>query len=331
MSSDNVLSFSRSENVVSADVKLTDSMILGFLEFHQIPEMSVPIHEMESLWLKHGLEQSFLDDIRPVNAFKRATRQAGMINNIEIDYRGKKHEAKLLVRNVVIDHVQVLQHLIREVIISEDEKPYYDSVGWMRFNRTNDCMDVGTFPGFEYEYNYQMILDNAQKLFEHFTAYHTRDTVRNLITKVVNQSNPTPIMANSHGKFIPKTYVQRFAGLQSLVEELREKYAPNTDCQVDLVPVVNTLKQRELFSRKAMIQLEDLADNLMSEFAEYMKNRPKIKLEVAQRMVRDAQDLIRRTNEYEQIMGVRMATIEQQLKQFVNIVNVASDEISHAS
>ncbi len=312
--------------VLNEDVKLSHDQVLGFLEFHRIPDMEVPIVEMQNLWLKNGLNIDFLDNIRPVNAFKRATSKAGTINNIEINYHGKTLPAKLLVRNVVMDQTQVLRHLVREVIVSEDEKPYYDSVAWMRFNRDSETMDCDLFFAYESEYAYDRILHDARYCFNLFTTNHTKDTVRNLINKVVDASNPTPIMPNSQGKFIPKSYTTRFAGLQGLLTDLKEGYAPHTDCQIDLIPVVNTIKQREIFSRKAQNQLKELADDLICEFSDYIQKRPTIKLEVAQRMVRNAQDLIKRTNEYEQLMGTRMEIIELQLNKFIDTVQVAGEE-----
>lgn len=312
---------------IASGINLHEDDILGYLEFHQIPEMRVPKDEMANLWGQHNLDPKFLPaKIFPADAFRRAT-SAAACGNIEInDANRQKVKARLLVREVVNDDNLAIRHLVREVVDSKNEVLYYNKVGAWRFDKKTNKVEDAYSHGALSEYPYDVIVQDSTQLVSEFLNYHTRDTVRNLIAKVIRDSNPTPIMHRSQGKFIPKQYNHCLAGLQSLLKDLEQKYAPGTDCNMDLIPIVNTVEQKEMLTRKASFALKEESETLIEEFAKIMKGKQEINQKVAERLIRNALEVKDKIKEYEELLDTRMDLINKQLQNFVHKVKIVPVE-----
>lgn len=326
---------------VTGGIQLNPDDILGHLVFHAVADMKVPKADMANLWAQNNLDPKYLPaNIFPSDAFRRATATAGGTGFIEItapeidaatkqpvlDTNGqpkmRNYKARLLVREVKNDDHFIVRYLVREVVDDKNVKLYYDHVGGWQFDKKTAQVKAAFIKSKVSEYPYDTIVDNTAKLYDEYINFHTRDTVRNLIVKVVKDSNPTPIQPRSQGKFIPKTYTDRLTGLKGLLEDLSNAYANGGDCSMDIIPIVNTVEQRDMLARKVSFALKDDAEKLIEELARIMKGQQEIKQEVAERLVRNALELKDRTKEYEDLLSVRMGIIDQQLQSFITNVKV---------
>ena len=323
--------------IVAVTGILKDEDILGYLEFHQVPDMRVAKEDMNNLWNKHGLDVKYLPaKIFPADAFRRATATAntGFIEitsqKSDSDNPGTmisvKYSARLLVREVVNDDNFIVRHLIREVVDSKNEVLFYHKVGAWRFDKKLKKVEDSVAKSLLTEYPYDNIVNGTTQLVDEFLNYHTRDTVRNLIMKVIRDSNPTPIMSRSQGKFIPKQHTQNLQGMKTLLEELGATYAPGSDCNMDLIPIVNTIEQRDMLNRKASMALKEEAENLIEEFAQIMTGKTEIKESVAKRLITNALTVKDRIKEYENLLNIRMNAIEDQLKHFVDNIRITPSD-----
>ncbi len=303
---------------------LKDEHLLGHLEFHQVPDMRVQKDEVAVLWDNSGLDPKYLPSkIHPADAFRRATSTAASGNIIITDANGVNHKARLLVREVINDDNFIVRHLIRELVDDKNEVLDYAHVGSWKFNKKTKTTEDAITTNYYNEYSYSVIVPDTTKLVDELLNYHTKDTVRNLITKVTRDSNPTPIMHRSQGKFIPKGHYDTLKGLQSFLKELRDVYIPGSDCSMDLIPIVDTLEQREMIARKASFSLKEDADKLIMEFAEIMNVKKEIKPEIAERLIRNALEMRERMAEYEGLLNMRLQVLADQMNNFISNVRLA--------
>jgi hypothetical protein len=130
-------------------------------------------------------------------------------------------------------------------------------------------------------------------------------------------------MARSQGKFVPKGYYDTLKGLQALLADLEANYAGGADCSMDLIPIVNTLEQREIITRKATFALKEESEDLIVTFAETLKSQQEIQPNYAEKLIARALELRSRMTEYEQLLSVRLTVIDEQLNGFINQVRLA--------
>jgi phosphoribosyl-AMP cyclohydrolase len=109
-----------------------------------------------------------------------------------------------------------------------------------------------------------------------------------------------------------------------------EAYASNQDCCLDIIPIIDTVEQRQLVTRRVKAELGAEMDELVSELAEQLKTADKsISIETAQRMAQRAQDIQQRALEYEKMLNVRLTVLRSQLMEFINRTKVVADESQH--
>jgi hypothetical protein len=302
--------------------------LLGYLEFHSIPDLRIHKADLATLWAKHSLSNEFLPgEIRACDAYRRAT--AKTTQTVTVNWRGGQYTAKLMVRELKSNAQEIVRLLVREVLDTKNEVLDYAVVGKMTFSRDQETMSIRAEYGYLNEFDYQMVLDQTVSTFNHYVSYHTRDTVRNIINKVIRSTNPVRIMPRSQGKFVPKRCHGTLLSLQALLRDI-EAYANNQDCCLDIIPIVDTAEQRQLVTRRVKAELGAEMDELVSELAEQLKTADKsISIETAQRMAQRAQDIQKRALEYEKMLNVRLTVLRSQLMEFINRTKVVADESQH--
>lgn len=304
--------------------QINPDSLLGYLEFHSVPDLRIPKADLASLWTKHGLPLGFLPgEIRPCDAYRRATAAAKQ--TIEVNWRGGKYTARLMVREVKSDATEIVRLMVREIVDSKNEVLDYATAGKITFYRTSNTVSTWHDWSLASEYNYDNFLQLAECTYDEFVNYHTRDTVRNLINKVIRSTNPVSIIPRSQGKFIPKRSHALLTGLKSLLSDL-SSFANGEECNMDLIPIVNTAEQRELVARRAKIELTGELDNLVSELAEYLNKHNEASVSTAQRLTNRALELQERAREYEKLVNVRLNVLRTQLNEFISRVTVTESK-----
>ncbi|NLI11533.1 DUF6744 family protein [Pelotomaculum propionicicum] len=301
----------------TGNVQLNNEALLGHLEFHTVPDLRIQKSDLASLWLKHNLPNEFLPgEIRPCDAFRRATASAQQ--TVTVNWNGGQYKARLMIREIKSNNEEITRALVREVIDGRNEVLDYATAGKLTFRRKNNSIHIQRDPYLHPEYNYYGILDRIERTYNEFINYHTRDTVRNLVNKVINSANPVNIIPRSQGKFIPKNNYYLLLGLKGLLEELRP-YAKG-ECGMDLIPIVNTAEQRELVARRASIEIAGELDALVAELAEHLQKSGDNSLSTVQRLTSRAIELQERVREYEKLVNVRMNVLRAQLAEFISRV-----------
>lgn len=306
--------------------QLKPDSLLGYLEFHSIPELRIHKSEFATLWHKHGLSGEFLPgEIRACDAYRRATATAR--RTVFVNWQGNQYTARLMVREVKSDVKEIVRLLVREVVDTRNEVLDYAVVGKMTFSREKETVSIYCEHGYSSEFDYQKILDETVTTFNDYINYHTRDTVRNIVNKVINSTNPVRIIPRSQGKFIPKRNYVTLLGLQGLLQDLKP-YSTTQECCMDIIPIVDTVEQRQLVARRVNAEFGTELDNLVAELAKQLNSgNQNINMDTVKRMVSRAQDIQKRVAEYEKVLNVRLSVLRSQIAEFVKRAgaNVSSE------
>lgn len=296
--------------------QINPESLLGYLEFHSIPDLRVPKSDLAVLWSKHALPPEFLPgEIRTCDAFRRAT--AALKKTAQVNWQGSPYTARLLVREVKSDSNEIVRLLVREVVDSKNEVLDYATVGKIIFYRNSNTVHTHWNNNLLSEYAYDGVLRQMKNTYDEFVNYHTRDTVRNLVAKAIRYSNPVSIIPRSQGKFIPKKNHSLLLGVKSLMTDL-QIYAKGQECTMDLIPIVNTAEQRELVARRAGIELAGELETLVAELADHLKGAKDININIVKRITNKSLELQDRVREYEKLVNVRLNVLRSQLAEFIN-------------
>jgi hypothetical protein len=104
---------------VKQNDQLNPDALLGYLEFHALPDLQIRKDDLAALWRKHNLPHEFLPgEIRPCDAFRRATTAAQ--GEVQANWNGSQYNARLLVREVKSDAGEIVRLLVREIVDSKN-------------------------------------------------------------------------------------------------------------------------------------------------------------------------------------------------------------------
>lgn len=305
------------------DVDLQSEAVLGVLEFHSIPDIRIKQDELLDLWIKHGLAQEFVPRIRPVDAFRRAT--TAVQRTIYIEQNGVTYEAHIEVDDVTKDNSTVVRLLNRKLIDKVNQQTPLLTVGKFEFDRATATMRISVNPAAAGEYDYRSILFEARDLYLEFRDYHTRDTLRNIVTKLVRSTRPLSIVERSQGKFIPREHIPTMQKLQNLLRELQER-VPDQDCSLDLIPLVNAPDLRRLLAKRLKVEVLEESQALLDEAKEIRQKYGKIKLEKAQSLLEQFIGLREKIEVYEKLINTTLPELRDHIKWAMDNIDIDDDD-----
>lgn len=291
---------------------LNNSEILGFLEFHSIADLRVHTDRLKELVQDVGLDPKIAPDkIQPHDAYRRATKRAE--SSIEIKYNGKDAKAKLLVREFKTDQNVVVRHLVREVADEADEDFKFVTVGKFIFQRKSGTMEISWDNGYLSEYPYDSVMKDIANLYTEWTEYHTRDTISNIVRNVIQKLNHVAIMPNGKATFVPRNQRFTIEALQDLVHALKPYHQGNNESRMELIPVIDTIEQRNSIGQRAEEEIAKEADQLMADFAQLLGAESFDNVKVVQRFAERVTALQLRADEYVGLTNRKMEVLNNQL------------------
>lgn len=297
---------------VRSNAEIDASELLGFLEFHSIGELRIHKDELGTIFNKNGLDPKFMpQEIKPHDAYRRATGKA--TSTVSIDFNGKPSEARLMVREVKADSNMVIRHLVRELVDKKNEQLGYATVGKFILQKKSGTMDISWDSSFLSEYEYDVLLADIQALYNEWTQFHTKDTVTNIVRRVVNDMNHVSIMPNGRATFIPRNQRATLENLRGVIDDLKDYHTGNTPSVMELIPMMDTSDQRDMVKRRAEMQLSEEANMLLADFADLLaKDTASVK--TVQRYAKRVVDLQVRLGEYEDLIQNKMIVLSNQLQ-----------------
>lgn len=308
---------------VRPDETMLDSEnVLGVLEFHAIPDVRIGQDELADMWKRHGLDISFVPRIRPVDAFRRAT--SAMERTITINESGNPYEVRIEVDDVTNDANRVVRLLNRKLIDKVNQETPLRTVGKFEFDRASGTMLIYGVPSAQQEYDYQSILYEAKELFTEYKDYHNKQTLRNIVNRLVASTRPVGIVERSQGKFIPKASISTMRNLQSFLEELADR-VPGQDCSLDLIPLVDSKDLRRVISRRLTSEIQEEAADILAE-AQEARKKGKLKIEKAQALAERFIELRKKVEEYESLMSTTMPELRKHIAWALNHMQLDEED-----
>src|SRR5690625_2568692 len=237
------------ENLIATTQTNSDS--LGHLFWFSIGQQMNKVEELKQKLKNSGLGEIWMPNpIRPVDAFRRATREtqtkkptatAGVYQNF-------------LMREVYSDNEMVQRNIVVETVDQKTEKQgeelkYETHSGIIKLDKKN-----GTFT---YEATDPEILElckEAEQKFYLYRDHYSGQHIRVMVTKILGSLAPTPMRKNGMIYFIPQAMSDGLNNLVTFIRSLDQSEGYQ-------VPVIDSSDNRHMVNKK----LEDHLDGLLDQ------------------------------------------------------------------
>ena len=287
------------------------ALLLGFLEFHTIPDLKISKADLLGLFVKHKVPQHHLPaEIKEHDAFRRAS--ATLQQSISVD-NAITSKARLLVREVLSDEDSIVRVLVRELVDSKNKVLEYDSIASITFNRASCTVSVNCNSYFLNEFAYDELLTEMKELYYEWTNFHTKDTVRNILNKIVNDMNPISFSPRSKASFIPRQYSEELRGVAEMVHALTRYCDGYAECEMIMLPLIDSNEQRSLIDKKLKDEISFTTDNLIVELSEVLATQKTLQIRTLQRYAGEITTLRQKVRDYQKLLGTKMDLLDGQL------------------
>jgi hypothetical protein len=289
--------------------------LLGYMAFYYMPGVKLKQVELEAIFAGNQMDDKYLPKkIYGNDAFRRVTGKIrGSVNVTQYDPNTSSNnlvEARLNIDEVRNDNDEIVRTLGRKIINSANDTVEYETVGKFVYDKHSESAsyDVDTQYANEYDWEGQYFIPTCHE-YTDAMIYHSRDTLRTIVNRIFQAQNPVTIIKGAY--FIPLKYEDELMALNGVINDLA-KYATDTGelPEMRIIPLLDTVEQRELIEKKASGELSKQLDDIMVELATTLTDQKELKNVTLLRLNTTFQSLRDKTNEYSALLNLKLANTE---------------------
>ena len=183
--------------------EIPQDMLLGNLLFTNLIDMKIAATDLAAIFQKNNIPESYVKDISQADAFRRASSS---IKNRILLLSAASEKVRVEVDEVKSDYNGIKRIIGIKKVDDVNEDISYQPVGEIVFNRSNGLciatplLAVG-------DVDYQAIRDICYEVeykYQDLSVYLNKDTVRNIINRIISDTHPFNLMPTGLCKFVPQ-------------------------------------------------------------------------------------------------------------------------------
>ena len=301
-------------------------MLLGNLLFTNLIDMKIPVADLISIFQSNNIPDSYVRTISEADAFRRASSS---IKNRILLLNAATEKVRVEVDEVKSDYEGIKRIIGVKKIDEVAEDISYQPVGEIIFNRTNNlCTATPLFaPG---DVDYQTIrdlCDEVENKYQDWSVYHNKDTVRNIINRIISDTHPVNLMPTGLCKFIPQTSTDLLYHLKDALGEMSSyKINPNvSENTMEIIPVIDTEEQRNLIEKNFTAEITDELFSFTQELKDILQKKQTLTTRTANAYIEKFNVLKDKAKEYESLLGIYIDSIYTQIKDSLDLVDQNTD------
>lgn len=301
-------------------------MLLGNLLFTNLIDMRIPVADLISIFQSNNIPDSYVRTISEADAFRRASSS---IKNRILLLNAATEKVRIEVDEVKSDYEGIKRIIGVKKVDEVAEDISYQPVGEIIFNRTNNlCTATPLFaPG---DVDYQAIrdlCDEVENKYQDWSIYHNKDTVRNIINRIISDTHPVNLMPTGLCKFIPQTSTDLLYNLkQALIEMQSYASTPTTSRNImEIIPVIDTEEQRNLIEKNFTAEITDELFSFTQELKDVLQKKQVLSTRTANAYIEKFNILKAKAKEYESLLGIYVDSIYTQIKDSLDLVDQNKD------
>lgn len=304
--------------------EIPQDMLLGNLLFTTLIDMKIADADLTAIFKQCNVPEKYIKKISEVDAFRRASSSIKNRILFVTDTNGNPEKVHIEVDEIKCD-VDGIKRIIGIKRVDEvNEDIQYEPVGEIVFNRTgNVCVATPlSAPG---DVDYQLfrdLCDEVEDKYADWSMYHNKDTVRNIINRIIADTHPVNLMPTGLCKFIPQNSTDLLYNLKEALKVMStyRTNVMNGDNIMEVIPVIDTEEQRELIEKNFTAEITDELFNFTQELKEVLTKKATLSVRTATSYVEKFNLLKQKAQEYESLLGIYVDSIHQQIVKSLEFV-----------
>ena len=306
--------------------EIPQDMLLGNLLFTNLIDMRIPVADLISIFQSNNIPDSYVRTISEADAFRRASSS---IKNRILLLNAATEKVRVEVDEVKSDYEGIKRIIGVKKVDEVAEDISYQPVGEIIFNRTNNlCTATPLFaPG---DVDYQAIrdlCDEVENKYQDWSVYHNKDTVRNIINRIISDTHPVNLMPTGLCKFIPQTSTDLLYNLKQALIEMQSYASTSTMNRniMEIIPVIDTEEQRNLIEKNFTAEITDELFSFTQELKDVLQKKQVLSTRTANAYIEKFNILKAKAKEYESLLGIYVDSIYTQIKDSLDLVDQNKD------
>lgn len=232
------------ENMAAVQNPQQGGSHIGHLFWYSIGDDLYSRSLLEQTLVQLGLSLGFMpNEIRPVDAFRRATKEVGCSlnpsNGVTENY---------IVRDVYADTHVAIRHIVKETVDSRGKRlSYNENEAVLTLDKKAEVIHVA---GDTTSYTWKLC-EEARRLFEIFRDNYNGQAVRGMVQGILKTLSPTPVRPSGGVYFIPAVHDEDLAKLVAFTSSFPKGEGFK-------IPVVNTEESVQMVERKVADHLDSI-------------------------------------------------------------------------
>ena len=306
--------------------EIPQDMLLGNLLFTNLIDMRIPVADLISIFQSNNIPDGYVRTISEADAFRRASSS---IKNRILLLNAATEKVRVEVDEVKSDYEGIKRIIGVKKVDEVAEDISYQPVGEIIFNRTNNlCTATPLFaPG---DVDYQAIrdlCDEVENKYQDWSVYHNKDTVRNIINRIISDTHPVNLMPTGLCKFIPQTSTDLLYNLKQALTEMQSYASTPTMSRniMEIIPVIDTEEQRNLIEKNFTAEITDELFSFTQELKDVLQKKQVLSIRTANAYIEKFNILKEKAKEYESLLGIYIDSIYTQIKDSLDLIDQSTD------
>lgn len=324
-----------SNAICQSNKDLPIEMTLGNLLYYSLSDMSIAESELLNIFKLNQIPESYVRKISKPDAFRRASSS---IKNKTLYIPDPSDntinvKVKIEVDEVRSDNNGISRIVGKKLIDEKNEEVKYDPVAELTYDRvTEQCSFrmLDLTPA-----TYQAYTDLCQEVQTNYTAwsiYHTKDTVRNIINRIITDTHPVNLTPSGLCKFVPKTHSDLLSSLKEAIKDMEHFcQQPGQNNFMEIIPVINTEEQQDMIKEASAQELKTTLFNFTQELKDVLQARNSLPSRTVTSYLERFKELKEKVDDYENLLGDYLGFLKVQIKGAINLVNDNSEENEEVS
>lgn len=319
-----------SNAIYNTNQEIPQEMLLGNLVFINLTDMKIPDTDLKQIFMANGIAESYVRNISQADAFRRASSSVKNRKINIIDNNGQLKDAKLEVDEVRSDENGIKRIIGMKLVDQANEDIAYEPVAEIIFNRsTGFCAAIPTVSKSDPNLSvYETICKDCEDKYTEWSVFHNKDTVRNIVNRIITDTHPINLMPTGLCKFSPSSKSSLLYSLKVALNDMSSFSLKNMENIMEIIPVIDTKEQRDLVNKNFQMEISDELLGLAMELKNVLQKKQKISSRSAASYIEKYKMYQDKIQDYESLLNVYAGSLHAQLQEVVQLVDDGQDDSS---
>ena len=303
-------------------------MTLGNLLYYSLSEVKITEQELFDIFTQNQLPVDYIRKISAPDAFRRASSSVKNTNLYMTDVNtGLTVKLKVEVDEVKSDDTGIKRIIGVKSIDEKNEDISYIPVATVEFFRDNEAVAAYVDPAYSTNQDICDLCDAIENRYAEWSVYHTKDTIRNTILRIINDTHPVSLTPTGLCKFIPRSHTDLLYSLKEALADM-EHFCQNSGEHnfMEIIPVINTEEQQDLIKNASARELKEELHGFTQELKDVLQARQTLPARTVSSYLERFKTLSDKVSDYEGLLGNYLGFLKLQITEAVTLVKDNSED-----